>query len=131
MSIMSDHPFVPLEWNEVPPATMLKAAEENYALMKTRRTTRHFSSRPVERRLLELAILAGSTAPNGAHLQPWTWVAIRQDELKQHLRDAAETEERKTYDDRMPEAWSEVLQPLGTEAVKGPLTEGPWVVVLF
>lgn len=128
---MSDHPFVPLQWNEVPPATMLKAAEENYALMKTRRTTRHFSSRPVERRLLELAILVGSTAPNGAHLQPWTWVAIGQDELKQHLRDAAETEERKTYDDRMPEAWSEVLQPLGTDAVKAHLTDAPWVVVLF
>ena len=131
MSIMSDHPFVPLQWNELPPTTMLEAAEENYAFLKKRRTTRHFSTRPVERRLIELAILAGSTAPNGAHLQPWTWVAISQQELKGHLREAAEAEERKTYDERMPEAWSEVLQPLGTDAVKAHLTDAPWVVVLF
>ena len=131
MSIMSDLPFVPLQWNELPLATMLEVAEENYELMKKRRTTRHFSSRPVERRLVELAILAGSTAPNGAHLQPWTWVAISQQELKKHLREAAEAEERKTYDERMPEAWSEVLEPLGTDAVKAHLTDAPWVVVLF
>jgi nitroreductase len=110
---------------------MLEAAEENYAFLKKRRTTRHFSTRPVERRLIELAILAGSTAPNGAHLQPWTWIAISQQELKGHLREAAEAEERKTYDERMPEAWSEVLQPLGTDAVKAHLTDAPWVVVLF
>tara|TARA_B110000444_G_scaffold251720_1_gene279994 strand:- start:601 stop:1278 length:678 start_codon:yes stop_codon:yes gene_type:complete len=131
MSIMSEHPFVPLQWNELPLTTMLEAAEENYALMKKRRTTRHFSSRPVERRLIELAILAGSTAPNGAHLQPWTWIAISQQELKGHLREAAEAEERKTYDERMPEAWSEVLQQLGTDAVKAHLTDAPWIVVLF
>lgn len=128
---MSEHPFVPLQWNELPLTTMLEAAEENYALMKKRRTTRHFSSRPVERRLIELAILAGSTAPNGAHLQPWTWIAISQHELKGHLREAAEAEERKTYDERMPEAWSEVLQQLGTDAVKAHLTDAPWIVVLF
>ncbi len=128
---MSEHPFVPLQWNELPLTTMLEAAEENYALMKKRRTTRHFSSRPVERRLIELAILAGSTAPNGAHLQPWTWIAISQQELKGHLREAAEAEERKTYDERMPEAWSEVLQQLGTDAVKAHLTDAPWIVVLF
>jgi iodotyrosine deiodinase len=78
-----------------------------------------------------LAILSGSTAPNGAHLQPWTWVAIRSRDLQAQLREAAEAEERKTYSERMPEAWSEVLEPLGTDAVKAHLTEAPWVVVLF
>jgi len=124
-------PFIPLEWTELDPATMMKSARENYEWLNKRRTTRHFSSRDVDRRLIELAIQSGSTAPSGAHLQPWTWVAIRQAALQQKIREAAETEERKTYDERMPEAWSEVLAPLGTDAEKPHLTDAPWVVVLF
>ena len=128
---MSAHSFIPLAWNEKQPEVMLEVAERHYQFMAQRRTTRHFSQREVDRRLIELAILSGSTAPNGAHLQPWTWVVIGQQELKQRLREAAEEEERKTYTERMPEAWSEVLAPLGTDAIKAHLTDAPWIVVLF
>ena len=128
---MDDHPFIPLKWTERSPEEMQALAEANYAELVQRRTTRHFSARDVPHQLIELAILSGSTAPNGAHLQPWTWVAIRNDELQQKIRDAAEKEERKTYSERMPEAWSEVLAPLGTDAVKPHLTDAPWIVVLF
>ena len=31
----------------------------------------------------------------------------------------------------MPEAWQEVLEPLGTDAVKEHMTDAPWIVVLF
>ena len=31
----------------------------------------------------------------------------------------------------MPEAWQEVLAPLGTDAVKSHITDAPWVVILF
>jgi len=110
---------------------MMNVARENYERLNERRTTRHFSSRDVARRLIELAIQSGSTAPSGAHLQPWTWVAIRQADLQQKIREAAEAEERRTYDERMPEAWAEVLAPLGTDAVKPHLTDAPWVVILF
>ena len=128
---MSAHSFIPLAWNEKQPEVMLEVAERHYQFMAQRRTTRHFSQREVDRRLIELAILSGSTAPNGAHLQPWTWVVIGQQELKQRIREAAEEEERKTYTERMPEAWSEVLAPLGTDAIKAHLTDAPWIVVLF
>jgi nitroreductase len=128
---MHDRPFIPLEWTERSAEDMMALAEANYTQLAQRRTTRHFSTRDVPRRLVELAILSGSTAPNGAHLQPWTWVAIRNDELQQKIREAAEEEERKTYSERMPEAWSEVLAPLGTDAIKAHLTDAPWIVVLF
>ena len=116
---MNDHPFIPLEWNEKAPASMLKLAEKHYRLMKQRRTTRHFSSKEVDRRLIELAILSGSTAPNGAHLQPWTWVAVKNSDLKSRLRKAAEEEERKTYSERMPAAWSEVLSQTQAGLIEG------------
>ena len=81
--------------------------------------------------MIELAIKTASTAPSGAHLQPWTFVAISNPEVKAQIREAAEEEERKTYSERMPEAWAEVLRPLGTDHVKEHLSDAPWIVVVF
>jgi len=131
MAMQGSAPFMPLIWSETSPSVMLERGRSNLALMEKRRTTRHFSTRDVAREVIELAVRTASTAPSGAHLQPWTWVAIRSADLQAKLREAAEEEERKTYSERMPEAWSEVLEPLGTDAVKPHLTDAPWVVVLF
>ena len=128
---MDEESFIQLHWTERPNVDMLERAKANYDELAQRRTTRHFSTRDVDRRLIEAAILSGSTAPNGAHLQPWTWVAIRNQDLQVKLREAAEAEERRTYSQRMPAAWSEVLAPLGTDAIKQHLTDAPWIVVLF
>ena len=123
--------FIPLDWSELPENEMERRALELFQHMDKRRTTRHFSSREVPRRLIEQAIRCGSTAPSGAHLQPWTFVAVSNTELKIKMREAAEKDERKTYSERMPEAWQEVLEPLGTDAVKEHMTDAPWLVVLF
>ena len=128
---MDKEEFIPLAWEETPSGLMKRLSAELLELMRNRRTTRHFSRRSVPKELIEHAILCGGTAPSGAHLQPWTFVAISNQDLKQRIREAAEDEERKTYQDRMPDAWREVLQPLGTDAVKEHLTDAPWVVVLF
>ncbi len=123
--------FVPLEWNELPEDEMKLRATALYEQMNLRRTTRHFSERTVPRELIEKAIMCASTAPSGAHLQPWTFVAVSNAEMKMKMREAAEIEEEKTYSERMPEAWQEVLQPLGTDAVKEHMTTAPWLVILF
>ena len=128
---MEDQPFIPLVWSEVQLDEMMHRSKHLLETMSNRRTTRHFSKRSVPKELIAHAILCGGTAPSGAHLQPWTFVAISSQALKQKIRNAAEAEERKTYQDRMPDAWREVLQPLGTDAVKEHLTDAPWVVVLF
>ena len=128
---MDNSGFIPLDWNEVPLKEMKERAKEILSVAQMRRTTRHFSTREVPKELIEKAILTGGTAPNGAHLQPWTWVVISNQELKQKIREAAEQEELKTYQSRMPEAWKEVLDPLGTDHIKPHLTDAPWIVVLF
>ena len=123
--------FIPLEFSEVEEAEMLRIAKSYYDQMNSRRTTRHFSNKKVPRELVELAIRTASTAPSGAHLQPWTFVAISNSELKSRIREAAEEEDRRFYQDRIPEEWEEVLSPLGTDHVKRHITDAPWVVVLF
>ena len=123
--------FIRLEFAELPPEEMLSRAQDFQQQMGARRTTRHFSTREVPRELIELAVRTASTAPSGAHLQPWTFVAISNPELKARIREAAEVEEKKFYEGRMPEAWEEVLTPLGTDYVKEHITDAPWIVVLF
>ena len=128
---MVEKGFIRLAWTELLPEEMAERSRLIYEQMNTRRTTRDFSTRDVSKHLIEHAILCAGSAPSGAHLQPWTFVAISNQDLKQRIREAAEEEERKTYQNRMPDAWREVLQPLGTDAVKEHLTDAPWVVVLF
>ena len=123
--------FIDLEFIEVDSETMLSKARSFYEQMDRRRTTRNFSDREVPRELIELAIRTASTAPSGAHLQPWTFVAISNKELKGVIREEAEKEEARFYDERIPEEWEEVLAPLGTDHVKEHITEAPWVIVLF
>ena len=83
---MDNSGFIPLDWNEVPLKEMKERAKEILSVAQMRRTTRHFSTREVPKELIEKAILTGGTAPNGAHLQPWTWVVISNQELKKDSR---------------------------------------------
>ena len=128
---MTEQGFIDLDWEEISLQGMQHRSEQLLHLMQKRRTTRHFSTKDVPKELIERAIMCAGTAPSGAHLQPWTFVAISSQSLKQKIRDAAEEEERKTYSQRMPDAWKEVLDPLGTDAIKEHLTDAPWVIVLF
>lgn len=123
--------LVPLEFERRPLEEMRSRAAEWYAELDRRRTTREFSTDPVPRDLIELAIRSAGTAPSGAHRQPWTFVAVSDPRLKQLIREAAEEEELRTYTERMPDDWRRALAPLGTDWVKTHITDAPWVVVLF
>ena len=126
-----DSDFIDLEFSQISKERMAENAFDFFQLMNKRRTTRHFSTKHVPRNLIEMAIKTAGTAPSGAHLQPWTFVAISNEDLKNKIRDAAEEEEKKTYSERMPEAWAELLRPLGTDHIKEHITDAPWVVVVF
>lgn len=111
---------------------MLQQATSFYEAMKNRRSVRFFSDRPVPRKCVELAIQTASTAPSGAHRQPWTWVVIDDPAVKRQIREAAEAEEKKSYEGgRMPPEWLEALAPLGTDWHKPYLETVPYLVVCF
>ncbi len=131
MSSPQPVPFVPLQFTRRSSLESLESATDFFARMDHRRTTRHFATDPVPRELIEWAIRTAGTAPSGAHQQPWTFVAISNEELKQRLREAAEQEEHAFYHGKAPEEWLSALAPLGTDEHKTHLTDAPWVVVLF
>lgn len=127
---------VPLAFVEHPPDAMAARAEAFHREMDARRSVRDLSDRPVPRALIEHAIATASTAPSGAHMQPWTFVAVADPALKRQIREAAEAEERAAYGTpdapgRMAAEWREALAPLGTDWQKPFLDAAPWLVVLF
>jgi nitroreductase len=126
-----DERRIPYRPARLEPAEMERRAADFYAELDRRRSVRAFSPDPVPRRLIELAIQTASTAPSGAHQQPWTFVAVSDPDTRRRIRIAAEAEERRTYESRMSEEWLDALAPLGTDWQKPYLETAPWLVVLF
>lgn len=127
-----DYPFIPYRPERLPEEEMRRRARDFHAEMDRRRSVRAFSPDPVPRDLIEIAIRTASTAPSGAHRQPWKFVVVGDPRLKREIRVAAETEEFESYiGGRMPEEWLEALAPLGTGWEKPFLETAPWIVVVF
>lgn len=127
----SSHRFVPLAFERHAPAQMLARAEAFDAELQRRRSVRHFTDEPVSDAVLDACIRAAGSAPSGAHRQPWTFVVVRDPEVKRRIRIAAEKEEKLTYEERMNEEWREALEPLGTDWQKPFLETCPALVVVF
>jgi iodotyrosine deiodinase len=99
--------------------------------MRSRRTVRHFSDRPVAREVIEQCLLTAGGAPSGANLQPWHFVVVGDPAVKRRIREAAEAEEREFYAHRAPREWLDALAPLGTDADKPFLETAPYLIAIF
>jgi nitroreductase len=100
-------------------------------MLLTRRTIRDFADKPVPQDVIETAIKAAATAPNGANQQPWHFAAISNPDMKRRIRLAAEEEERAFYGGRASDEWLDALTPLGTDASKPFLETAPWLIAIF
>ncbi|RKT87687.1 Nitroreductase [Saccharopolyspora antimicrobica] len=125
------HPFVPYTPPRLPPAEGLRRGQELFEHLDGRRSVRFFSSDPVPREAIELAVRTANTAPSGAHQQPWTFVAVADPDLKHRIRLAAEAEERAFYGREDIPQWHGALSRLETDANKEFLDVVPWIVVAF
>ncbi len=129
---MTGPELIPLQGFEpVPEEEMLRRARSFRELVSRRRSVRSFDSRPVPREIIAECIAAAGTAPSGANLQPWHFVAVSDPDVKRRIRVAAEQEERQFYQRRAPKEWLEALAPLGTDSNKPFLENAPWLIAVF
>jgi len=129
-SVMEYH-FIPYS-KEIYDATQLQERSRSfYAFMNLRRTVRDFSDRDVPASVMEDIILTASTAPSGAHKQPWTFCLVGDPVIKKQIRIAAEKEEQESYANRMTDEWLQDLAPLGTDWRKPFIEIAPWLIVVF
>ena len=119
------------EYNQYSVKERIKRSQKFLNNISSRRTVREFSNKEVPIEIIENCIKSAGTAPSGANLQPWTFVAISDFETKKVIREKAEEEEREFYNHRAPENWLEALEPFDTNANKPFLETAPWLVSIF
>ncbi len=127
----TDAQYTALDFERLPEAEQLARSREFLARMRTRRTVRDFSSEPVPFELIANAIATAASAPSGANQQPWTFVVVSSAALKRRIREAAEAEERESYERRMSAEWLAALAHLGTDWHKPHLETAPYLIVVF
>lgn len=123
--------FIPYKRETFDANTMSQRSKSFYDFMDTRRTIREFSDRPVPRKVIEHLLLTASTAPSGAHKQPWSFCAVSNPNLKRCIREAAEAEEYESYTRRMSQEWLNDLSAFGTDWNKPFLEIAPWLIIIF
>lgn len=128
---MAKKKFIGLSHEFVDKDEMIKRSQDFYQFMNMRRTVRAFSNRPVPREVMENIIKTASTAPSGAHKQPWRFCLIGNPSIKREIRMAAEKEEKENYSGRMSNQWIKDLNPFGTNWEKEFLEIAPWHIVVF
>jgi nitroreductase len=122
--IRYDHEFIEKE-------SVLKRARSYYRESDKRRSIREISDVPVDKAVIAELIRAASTAPSGAHKQPWTFCAVSNPTIKSEIRKAAEKEEYDSYHGRMSERWLKDLEPMATNWDKPFLEKAPWLIIVF
>ncbi len=129
---MSNYQTIPLpDYREYPVDEMRQRLNDFYTEVNRRRTVREFSDRPVPRDIIETALMAANTAPSGANLQPWHFVAVSGAATKRKIREAAEIEEREFYEHRATTEWLAALEPIGTDSNKPFLETAPYLIAVF
>ena len=133
---MREHDTVPYSLEARPDDEAIALARAMRDRLKQRRTCRYFSDAPVPRDVIEAAIEAAGTAPNGANHQPWHFAVVESAAKKRAIREAAEAEERRFYGEdgdnpKASEEWLDALADLGTDADKPFLETAPYLIVVF
>jgi iodotyrosine deiodinase len=131
MKLINDFQHIKYTPEIFPIETVQKRTTDYYQHLDSRRTIRDFSDKPVPKSVIEELILTASSAPSGAHKQPWTFCAIQDPSVKSAIRVAAEKEEYESYTNRMSEQWLKDLAPIGTDWQKPFLEIAPWLIVVF
>ena len=110
----------------------METISNNHLLeMTSRHTIRDFSNKDVPFSIIKNCIKVACSAPSGANLQPWNFSLISSKLVKSKIREAAEIEEQKFYNDIKKDEWLKALEPIGTHADKPHLEVAPWLIVVF
>jgi nitroreductase len=128
---INGHKHVKYQSDKISTEETLKNSESYYQWLDRRRSVREFSTEFIPQETIANILKSASTAPSGAHRQPWTFCAVSNPEVKSKIRVAAEVEEKKNYEHRMSERWKKDLEHLATDMNKPFLEDAPWLIVVF
>ena len=128
---MSDKHLSLTDYIAFTPEQMLSRAIAFNTNLRRRHSIRKFSDRKVDRAIIEQCILAAGSAPSGANHQPWHFVAISEQSMKDQIRKTVEHHEHAFYSRKAGVEWLNALKPLGTNEQKPYLSIAPWLIAVF
>ena len=79
--------FEPNNFNE---DQVIDRSAQFFHELNGRRSIREFSDKKIPERVIENVLKTASTAPSGAHKQPWFFAVVTSVEMKKKIREAAE-----------------------------------------
>ncbi|EDL65551.1 nitroreductase family protein [Bacillus sp. SG-1] len=99
-----------------------------YHSIRKRRNVRDFSIDGIDRTLIQKAFQSLESSP---FPDSYRFAVITNTETKRLIREKAEQEEKKFYEEKITEEWRDVLKPLGTNWEKAHLTDAPFLIIGF
>ncbi|XP_037376913.1 iodotyrosine deiodinase 1 [Talpa occidentalis] len=122
---------IPYSHARYPEKDMVKRSQEFYELLNMRRSVRFISNEQVPKEVIDNVIKAAGTAPSGAHTEPWTFVVVKDADMKHKIREIIEEEEEINYLKRMGQRWVADLKKLRTNWIKEYLDTAPVLILIF
>jgi len=129
--VLKNHEHIPYKLTRYSEKEMIERSRNFYSLMNKRRTVRFFSDEPVPMEVINNVVHTAGTSPSGAHMEPWTFVVIKREDVKAKIREIIEREEEINYKQRMGDRWVNDLERLNTDWNKEYLTTAPYLIVVF
>ena len=99
--------------------------------MRLRRSVRAFEKTAPPIEVIENCISIAASAPSGANDQPWTFVLVKDSDVKTAIRRKAEKIEKEFYEKRISKEWKERLVPINVDLKKTFLEEAPYLICIF
>jgi iodotyrosine deiodinase len=130
-AIIDGHPYISYSIEPQSSDVQVSNSQGFLESFSKRRSVREFSDKEIPLEILENIIKTAATAPSGANKQPWTFCLVYNKRLKKQIREAAEQEEKESYESRMTEEWIHDLKPLGTDWQKPFIETAPYLIVIF
>lgn len=123
--------FIPLNPTIYSNEEMLERSKAYFEQMDSRRSIREYSGQTFPIEIIENIIKTASSAPSGAHKQPWTFCVVSNAEIKSEIRKAAEEEEYENYTRRMSDSWLEDLKQFDTDHIKPFIEVAPYLIIVM
>lgn len=122
---------IPFSHTRYPEEEMVTRSQEFYELLNKRRSVRFISNEQVPMEVIENVIKTAGTAPSGAHTEPWTFMVVKDPDMKHQIREIIEEEEKINYLKRMGKRWVTDLKKLRTNWIKEYLDTAPVLILIF
>jgi len=123
--------FIDFEFNRQSLGDLINNSLSFLNSMLKRRSVRGFSSEEIPEEVIMNILKTATNAPSGGNSQPFFFCIVKEKEIKQRIREAAEKEEKLNYEKRYSVDFKNKVSKFKVTYQKPFLEEAPYLIVVF